>query len=73
MQTICKKNIFRKNIIAIRTLQQIEREKRPATPEELQALKEYADVFEDMLNNNKEEALNKMLKYKEELGVKPIL
>jgi len=37
-----EKNIFRKNIIAIRTLQQIEREKRPATPEELQALKEYA-------------------------------
>ena len=37
-----EKNIFRKNVIAIRTLQQIEREKRPATPEELQALKEYA-------------------------------
>ena len=37
-----EKNIFRKNIIAIRTLQQIEHEKRPATPEELQALKEYA-------------------------------
>ena len=37
-----EKNIFRKNIIAILTLQQIEREKRPATPEELQALKEYA-------------------------------
>ena len=36
------KNIFRKNIIAIRTLQQIEREKKTATPEELQALKEYA-------------------------------
>ena len=37
-----EKNIFRKNVIAIRTLQQIEREKRPATPEELQVLKEYA-------------------------------
>ena len=37
-----EKNIFRKNVIAICTLQQIEREKRPATPEELQALKEYA-------------------------------
>ena len=37
-----EKNIFRKNIIAIRTLQHIEHEKRPATPEELQALKEYA-------------------------------
>ena len=37
-----EKNIFRKNVIAIRTLQEIEREKRPATPEELQALKEYA-------------------------------
>ena len=37
-----EKNIFRKNVIAIRTLQQIEREKRPATPEELQTLKEYA-------------------------------
>ena len=37
-----EKNIFRKNIIAIRTLQQIEREKRPATPEEVQVLKEYA-------------------------------
>jgi len=37
-----EKNIFRKNVIAIRTLQLIEREKRPATPEELQTLKEYA-------------------------------
>ena len=37
-----EKNIFRKNIVAIRTLQHIEREKRPATPEELQVLKEYA-------------------------------
>ena len=37
-----EKNIFRKNVIAIRILQLIEREKRPATPEELQALKEYA-------------------------------
>ena len=37
-----EKNIFRKNVIAIRTLQLIEREKRPANPEELQALKEYA-------------------------------
>ncbi|MBQ6005617.1 MAG: hypothetical protein IJL14_05140, partial [Selenomonadaceae bacterium] len=37
-----EKNIFRKNVIAIRTLQLIEREKRPAMPEELQALKEYA-------------------------------
>ena len=27
-----EKNIFRKNVIAIRTLQHIEREKRPATP-----------------------------------------
>ncbi len=37
-----EKNIFRKNVIAIRTLQEIEREKRPATPEEIQVLKEYA-------------------------------
>ncbi|MBR3050290.1 MAG: N-6 DNA methylase, partial [Selenomonadaceae bacterium] len=37
-----EKNIFRKNVIAIRTLQQIEREKRPATLEEVQVLKEYA-------------------------------
>ena len=37
-----EKNIFRKNVIAIRTLQEIEREKRPATPEEVQVLKEYA-------------------------------
>ena len=37
-----EKNIFRKNITAIRTLQNIEQEKRTATPEEIQILKEYA-------------------------------
>ena len=37
-----EKNIFRKNVIAIRTLQHIEREKRPATPKEIQILKEYS-------------------------------
>lgn len=37
------------------------------------ALKEYSEVFEDMLNNNKEEALKKMLKYKDELNLRPLL
>lgn len=37
-----EKNIFRKNVIAIRTLQQIEHEKRAATPEEIEVLKGYA-------------------------------
>mgnify|MGYP006988826710 CR=1 FL=1 len=36
-----KKNVFRKNIIAIRTLKNIERENRTATPEELEILKAY--------------------------------
>ena len=36
------KNIFRKNITAIRTLQFIEKEKRDATPEEIEVLKKYA-------------------------------
>ena len=37
-----EKNVFRKNILAIRTLQQMESEKREATPEEIEALKGYA-------------------------------
>ena len=36
------KNIFRKNVSAIRTLQFIERQKRPATPEEIEILKGYS-------------------------------
>lgn len=35
------KNRFRKNMIAIRTLQYIEDEQRPATPEEMESLREY--------------------------------
>ena len=37
-----EKNIFRKNVIAIRTLQHIEHEKRAATPEEIEVLKGYS-------------------------------
>ncbi|MBR6013548.1 MAG: DEAD/DEAH box helicase family protein [Selenomonadaceae bacterium] len=37
-----EKNVFRKNVTAIRTLQRIEDEKRTATPEELEILKSYA-------------------------------
>lgn len=37
------------------------------------ALKEYADVFEAMMNNSKEEALKKMLEYKDEDNIKPIM
>ena len=37
-----EKNIFRKNVVAIRTLQNIENEKREATPEEIEVLKGYA-------------------------------
>ena len=37
-----EKNVFRKNVLAIRTLQQIESEKRDATPEEIEVLKDYA-------------------------------
>ena len=37
-----EKNIFRKNITAIRTLQFIEKENRAATPEEIEVLKKYA-------------------------------
>jgi len=36
------KNVFRKNVIAIRTLQFIEHEKRNATPEEIEVLKGYS-------------------------------
>ena len=39
-----EKNIFRKNVIAIRTLQHIEHEKRAATPEEIEVLKGYSGV-----------------------------
>ena len=37
-----EKNVFRKNVLAIRTLQQIESEKHNATPEEIETLKGYA-------------------------------
>ena len=37
-----EKNIFRKNVLAIRTLRQIESENRGATPEEIEILKAYA-------------------------------
>ncbi len=37
-----EKNIFRQNVVAIRTLQNIEKEKREATPEEIEVLKDYA-------------------------------
>ncbi len=37
-----EKNVFRKNVVAIRTLQHIESEARSATPEEVEVLKEYA-------------------------------
>lgn len=37
-----EKNIFRKNVTAIRTLQRIENENRTATPEEIEILKNYS-------------------------------
>ena len=37
-----EKNIFRKNVTAIRTLQAIEEEQRPATLEEIEVLKGFA-------------------------------
>ncbi len=37
-----EKNIFRKNVTAIRTLQRIEKENRTATPEEIEVLKNYS-------------------------------